>query len=134
MLPPTLRGIAAALLLTAMVATDALSVSLVSDRCACGRVVGDCCHLRHQQRAMKPGASCHLRQGDSPRCTVGRSDSLPASFESQKETADRPGLRHARPGEMLLAPAGWIAETSAVAPPSPLFEPPVPPPRSSRPA
>ena len=54
---PTLRGIAAALLLTALVASDALSVSLMSDRCACGKAVGACCHLRHQQRAMKPGAS-----------------------------------------------------------------------------
>jgi hypothetical protein len=129
---PTLRGIAAALLLAALVATDALSVSRVSDRCACGKVVGACCHLRHQQAAMKPGASYHLRQGDAPRCTVGRSDSLPASFESQRETADRAGVRQSRPGEVVLAPAGWIAEASPIPPPSPRFDPPVPPPRASR--
>jgi len=129
---PTLRGIAAALLLTALVATDALSVSRVSDRCACGKVVGACCHLRHQQAAMKPGASCHLRQADAPRCTVGRSDSLPASFQSQREQGDRLGLRQSQLGVMILAPAGWIAETSPIPPPSPLFDPPVPPPRSTR--
>ena len=131
MLSTTLRGIAAALLLTALVATDALPVLLVSDRCACGGIVGSCCHLRHPQKAMKKGA-CHLRQGDSPRCTVGRSDSLPASFQSQREQADQPGLRYSRPGKMLLAPAGWSAEMSPIVPPSPLFDPPVPPPRSPR--
>ncbi|MEA2603139.1 MAG: hypothetical protein QOF89_4131 [Acidobacteriota bacterium] len=132
MLTPTLRGIAAALLLTVLVATDALPVLRVSDRCGCGQVVGACCHLRHPQKAMKPGAACHLRQGDAPRCSISRSDSLPASFQSQREQADRPGLWHSRPGEMLLAPTGWIAEASPISPASPLFDPPVPPPRSLR--
>lgn len=128
----TLRGIAAALLLVTLVASEALSVSLVSDRCACGKVVGACCHLRRQQHAMKAGASCHLQQDEASRCSMGQSHSLPASLEGQRETADRPGLRQARPGETLLAPAGWIAEASPIPPSSPVFDPPVPPPRSSR--
>jgi hypothetical protein len=129
----TLRGIAASLLLAALFATEAMPVLRLSDRCACGMVAGACCHLRHQQSTMKPGASCHLgKGGPMPRCSMGQSQSLPASLESQREPVDRPGLRQVWPGEILLAPAGWIAEASPILPPSLAFDPPVPPPRSSR--
>ena len=122
MLSPTLRGLAAALLLAALVATDALPVS--QHRC-----VMVCCRV---QGAMHHGEACQLRRAGTPRCAVGSSHGLPVSFQSLLEKATRPALRRAQPGEMLLAPAGWIAEGAVIAPPSPPFEPPVPPPRSLR--
>ncbi len=113
----TLRGLAAALLLATLGATDALPVS--QPRC-----VMVCCRV---QGAMHHGEACQLRRA---RCAVGRSDGLPASFQSQRERADRQGCRHFQAGETILAPAGRVAEARAITPPPPLFEPPVPPPRS----
>ncbi len=122
---PILRGLAAALLLAALVATDALPVSPVSRR-QCDMV---CCRM---PAAMGHGEACQLRPARPSRCTVGMSGGLPVSFENQREKAARPGLRDSRPGEVILAPAGWVAETKSIAPPPPPFEPPVPPPRSLR--
>jgi hypothetical protein len=122
MLSPILRGLAATLLLAALVATDALPVS--QERCdmACCRMPG----------AMGHGEACQVRPAGQPRCTVGMSGSLPVSFQSQRDKAARSGLRDPKPGEVILAPAGWVAETKIIAPPPPPFEPPVPPPRSLR--
>jgi hypothetical protein len=125
MTSPTLRSAFAALLLAALVATDALPVFPVSRR-QCDMA---CCRL---SGAMGHGAACRLRPASAVRCAVGMSDSLPASFQSQRETPARSIVRGFRPGEVVLAPAGWTAETRAIVPPSPLFEPPVPPPRSLR--
>ncbi|HEV7509915.1 MAG TPA: hypothetical protein VGS07_33895 [Thermoanaerobaculia bacterium] len=125
MFSPILRGVAAALLLAALVATDALPVSPASQ----GQCDMVCCRM---PGAMGHGESCQLRPAGQPRCTVGMSGSLPVSFQSQREKAARPGLRDSRPGEVILAPAGWVAETKTIAPPPPPFEPPVPPPRSLR--
>ncbi|HYX25304.1 MAG TPA: hypothetical protein VFC23_14205 [Thermoanaerobaculia bacterium] len=125
MLSPTLRGVAAALLLAALVATDALPVSPAAQH----QCVMVCCRV---QGAMHHGEACQLRRAAVPRCTVGTSDGLPASFQSQRERADRLGCRHFQTGETILAPAGRVAEARAIAPPPPLFEPPVPPPRSLR--
>lgn len=125
MLSPISRGLAAALLLATVVVTDALPGSPASrEQCdmACCRMAG----------AMGHGDACQVRRAGAPRCAVGMSNGLPVSFQSQRERAARPGLRDSQPGEMILAPAGWIAETKTFAPSSPPFEPPVPPPRSLR--
>ncbi|HSS78316.1 MAG TPA: hypothetical protein VLV54_16420, partial [Thermoanaerobaculia bacterium] len=122
---PILRGLAAALLLATVVVTDALPVSPAS-RERCDMV---CCRM---QGAMGHGDACQIRRAGAPRCTVGMSGGLPVSFQNQREWATRPGLRDSLPGEVILAPAGWVAETKTFAPPSPPFEPPVPPPRSLR--
>ncbi|HEX4962872.1 MAG TPA: hypothetical protein VF173_18695 [Thermoanaerobaculia bacterium] len=121
----TLRGFAAALLLAVLAATDALPV-FPAARHQC---VMPCCRM---QSGMQHGMSCRLRPASAPRCGVGPSESLPASLESQWDKADRPILRDTRPADAFLAPAGWIADGTVVAPPSPLSEPPVPPPRSPR--
>ncbi|HEX3556550.1 MAG TPA: hypothetical protein VIA62_25285 [Thermoanaerobaculia bacterium] len=128
MLSPILRGLAAALLLATLVATDALPVSQPRCVMACCRVQGA---MRHGG-AMKHGDACQLRRAAVPHCAVGRSNGLPASFQSQQEKADRLGVRHFPTGEMVLASAGRVAEARSTAPPPPLFEPPVPPPRSLR--
>jgi hypothetical protein len=122
---PILRGLAAALLLAALVATDALPVSPAT-RGQCEMI---CCRM---PKAMGHGEACQLRPAGPSRCTVGMSGGLPVSFQNQREKAARPGLRDSRPGEMILAPAGWVAEAKTLAPPPPPFEPPVPPPRSLR--
>ena len=125
MISPILRGLAAALLLATVVATDALPVFPASrQRCdmACCRLPG----------AMGHGDSCQVRRAAGPRCTVGMSSGLPVSFQSQREMSARTGLRASQPGDVILAPAGRVAETTSTAPPSLPFEPPVPPPRSLR--
>ncbi|HEV7783747.1 MAG TPA: hypothetical protein VGQ28_00335 [Thermoanaerobaculia bacterium] len=125
MVSPILRGVAAALLLAALVATDALPVSPASQ----GRCDMVCCRM---PGAMGHGEACQLRPAGPSRCTVGMSGGLPVSFQSQRERAARSGLRNSRPGEVILTSAGWVAETKTIAPPPPPFEPPVPPPRSPR--
>jgi hypothetical protein len=125
MLSPILRGLAATLLLAALVATDALPASPASR----GRCDMACCRM---PAAMGHGEACQVRPAGLSRCTVGMSGGLPVSFQNQRERAARPSLRDSRPGEVILAPAGWVAETTAIAPPPPPFEPPVPPPRSLR--
>jgi hypothetical protein len=125
MLSLIVRGLAAMLLLATLVATDALPVSPAA-QARCDMV---CCRL---PGAMAHGDACQIRQGGAPRCSVGMSDGLPVSFQSQRERAARSGVRDSRPGEVILAPAGWVAETRTIAPPPPPFEPPVPPPRSPR--
>jgi hypothetical protein len=125
MLSRTLRSAFAALLLTALVATDALPVFPVSRR-QCDMA---CCRMKG---AMGHGEACRLRPAAAARCAVGMSDSLPASFQGQREIPVRSILRGSRPGEVVLASAGWVAEARTIVPPSPLFEPPVPPPRSLR--
>lgn len=125
MLSPILRSLAAALLLVALVATDALPVS-PAPRGQCDMV---CCRMAG---TMGHGEACQVRPAGPARCTVGMSGGLPVSFQSQRERAPRPGLRDSRPGEVILAPAGWVAETTTIVPPPPPFEPPVPPPRSLR--
>ena len=128
MLSPTLRGLAAALLLATLVASDALPVSQPRCVMACCRVQGA---MQHGD-AMKHGEACQLRRAAVPHCAVGRSNGLPASFQSQQEKADRLGCRHFRAGERVLAAVGRVADARTIAPSSPLFEPPVPPPRSLR--
>src|SRR5258706_15363573 len=122
MVSPILRGLAAALLLATVVAIDAVPVFPASrQRCdmACCRMPG----------AMGHGDSCQVRRAGGPRCTVGMSGGLPVSLQNQREKAARSGLRDSQPGEVILAPAGWVAEPRTFSPPSPPFEPPVPPPR-----
>jgi hypothetical protein len=125
MFSPILRGLAAMLLLAALVATDALPVSQAS-RGQCDMV---CCRM---PAAMGHGEACQMRPAGASRCTVGMSGGLPVSFQNQRERVARPGLRDSQPGEVILAPAGWVAETKTIVPPPPPFEPPVPPPRSLR--
>lgn len=122
---PILRSLAAALLLAALVATDALPAS-PAPRGQCEMV---CCRM---PAAMGHGEACRVRPAGPSRCTVGMSGGLPVSFQNQRERAARSGLRDSRPGEVILAPAGRVAETTTIAPPPPPFEPPVPPPRSLR--
>jgi hypothetical protein len=125
MISPILRGLAAALLLATLVATDALPVSSAS-QAGCDM---DCCRM---PGALAHGESCQIRRAGEPHCSVGMSGGLPVSFRSQRERAARSGLRDSRPGEVILAPAGRVAETKTIAPPPPPFEIPVPPPRFLR--
>ena len=124
MFSPIPRGLAATFLLVALAVTDALPASPAA-RGKCDMV---CCRM---PQAMGHGESCQVRRAEGPRCSVGMSGGLPVSFQNQREKAARPGLRDTRPGEAILAPAGWVAETKTIAPPPP-FEPLVPPPRSLR--
>ena len=125
MFSPILRGLAATLLLVALIATDALPASPASRR-QCDMA---CCRM---PAAMGHGVACQVRPAVPSRCTVGMSGGLPVSFQNQRESAARSGLRDSRPGEVILAPAGWVAETKTIPPPPPPVEPPVPPPRSLR--
>src|SRR5262249_14729520 len=121
----TLRGFAAAFLLAVLAATDALLVVSASKQpCAM-----PCCQM---QSAVQHGMACRLRPAAAARCGVGSSPGLPASVEGARGKAGPSLLRDSRPGDLVLALAGWIAEGAVTAPPSPLFEPPVPPPRSLR--
>jgi len=131
MITPILRGMAATLLLAALVVTDALPASPAAP----GQCDMACCRMAGMPGTMEMpghGESCQLRRAGEPRCSVGMSGSLPVSFQNQRDKAARSGLRDSRPGEVILAPAGWVAETKTIAPPPPPFEPPVPPPRSLR--
>lgn len=123
MFSPILRCLAATLLLAALVVTDALPVA---SQGPCDMV---CCRMPGMKGH---GESCQIRRAGEPRCSLGMSGSLPVSFQNQREKAARHGLRDTRPGEIILAPAGWVAETMTIAPLPPPFEPPVPPPRSLR--
>ncbi|MFY9823477.1 MAG: hypothetical protein WAM82_19000 [Thermoanaerobaculia bacterium] len=119
---PILRGMAATLLLAALAATDALPVS--QERCDMA-----CCRM---PVAMGHGEACQLRPAAPSRCTIGMSGGLPVSFQNQRDKVANPALRDSRPGEVILAAAGRVAETRTIPPPPPPFEPPVPPPRSLR--